>query len=449
MSQVTSLAQDSLALSLVLAARACQGVRDKHSLTASLEEAFASAEGIHASREARAAAQDLAFFTMRYRGRADGLLKRLSSRAPDPAVIGELLVIALAVLDGKEHPNAPSYAIHTLVDQAVAAAGALAPKAAEKVLRGFVNAVLRRALAKPKEVFEPDYRSSAERDAERLNYPRWWIETLKRAYPLQYLDILMSGQSQAPLTLRVNRRRISQEDAVARLDAAGIKAVPLGSSGIQLAQARRVDLIPGFADGFYSVQDEAAQRAAPLLDLQDGQRVLDACAAPGGKSGHILEIADVELTALDVDATRLRRVAENLLRLGLRAELVAGDAAESEAWWDRRPYQRILADLPCSASGIVRRHPDIRWLRRQSDIDSLSHRQQHMLDALWRLLAPNGKLLVVTCSIFPQEGVLLANHFLSRHDDARGLAAPGQLLPEATEHVNHDGLFYSLFEKAA
>ena len=160
-------------------------------------------------------------------------------------------------------------------------------------------------------------------------------------------------------------------------------------------------------------------------------------------------MADVALTALDIDSLRLHRVADNLSRLGLSAELVTGDAAQPEGWWDQRPYQRILADLPCSASGIVRRHPDIRWLRRRSDIDSLSRRQQQMLDALWRLLAPNGKLLVVTCSIFPQEGVLLSNQFLSRHHDARSLAAPGQLLPEATEHVDHDGLFYSLFEKAA
>ncbi len=444
-----TLAPDSLALALVLAARACQGVRDQHSLTAMLEDTFGSVDGRSASREARAAAQDLAFFTMRWRARGDALLKRLSKRAPDPQVIAELLVIALAVLDGKERPSAPRYAAHTLVDQAVAAAGYLAPRAAERVLGGFVNAVLRRALARPKEVFDSLDAARGAQDTERLNYPSWWIDAVQRAYPQQYLDILDSGQSQAPLSLRVNRRRINQSDAIARLDAAGIEARALGETGVRLVRARRTDLIPGFAEGFYSVQDEAAQRAAPLLDLKDGQRVLDACAAPGGKSGHILETADVDLTALDVDAKRLRKVADNLDRLGLRATLVTGDAAQPDGWWDGQPYQRILADLPCSASGIVRRHPDIRWLRRESDIASLSHRQQQMLDALWRLLAPNGKLLVVTCSIFPQEGVLLANHFLSCHHDARSLAAPGQLLPEATEHVNHDGLFYSLIEKAA
>jgi 16S rRNA (cytosine967-C5)-methyltransferase len=185
------------------------------------------------------------------------------------------------------------------------------------------------------------------------------------------------------------------------------------------------------------------------LDLVKGQRVLDACAAPGGKSGHILEIADVELVALDIDQARLSKVGDNLKRLGLSAKVQVGDAEHPSSWWDGRPFDRILADLPCSASGIVRRHPDIRWLRRAADIPSLSRRQQQMLDALWRLLTPNGKLLLVTCSIFPQEGVQLASRFLSQHANARALGAPGQLLPVSTAEANHDGLYFSLIEKVA
>jgi 16S rRNA (cytosine967-C5)-methyltransferase len=450
---VTTLAPDGLALALVLAARACEGVRQKHSLTETLKAALASADGVRAMPQARAAAQDLAFTAMRQRGRGDALLARLTNRAPDPAGIGELLVIALILLDAREHSqglgNVPHYAPHTLVDQAVEAAGALVPKAGEKALKGFVNAVLRRALSKPAGLFTSVQGHAAEESVEHLNYPLWWIDQVRRAYPIQWRAILASGQSAAPLTLRVNRRRIGVTEAIAQLAGEGIEAVALSDSAIRLVRARRVELIPGFADGLFSVQDEAAQRAAPLLDLQHGLRVLDACAAPGGKSGHILELADVDLTALDIDQQRLERVADNLRRLKLSARLMQGDAGDSDSWWDGQGFDRILADLPCSASGIVRRHPDIRWLRRKGDLISLSRRQQHLLDTLWRLLVPNGKLLVVTCSIFPQEGVQLADRFLSRHPDARALAAPGQLLPEATEHVNHDGLFYSLIEKVA
>jgi len=201
------------------------------------------------------------------------------------------------------------------------------------------------------------------------------------------------------------------------------------------------------------VQDEAAQRAAPLLDVDDGMRVLDACAAPGGKSAHLLEIADIRLLALDSDPTRLARVRENLYRLGVadseRVQCMVGDAAQPATWWDGVPFDRILADVPCTASGIVRRHPDIRWLRRDTDIDALAATQAAILDALWPLLAPGGKLLYVTCSIFPEESSRQAANFAATHPDAAVLPSPGQLLPSARADADHDGLFFALFEKSA
>jgi len=230
------------------------------------------------------------------------------------------------------------------------------------------------------------------------------------------------------------------------LAAAGMDAMQVGPSAVRLAQAVNVAQIPGFFDGLVSVQDAGAQLAAPLLDVRDGMRVLDACAAPGGKSGHILECADVDLTALDADARRLVRVEQNLQRLGLAATVKAG-AAEATDWWDGRPYDRILADVPCTASGIVRRHPDIRWLRRKSDTHQLATLSSKILDNLWQMLRPDGKLLFVTCSLWPQESEAQAAAFAVRHGAIR-LDAPGQLLPRSGVGQDHDGLFYALFHKA-
>jgi 16S rRNA (cytosine967-C5)-methyltransferase len=196
-----------------------------------------------------------------------------------------------------------------------------------------------------------------------------------------------------------------------------------------------------------SVQDAAAQLAAPLLDLHEGMRVLDACAAPGGKTGHILECADVDLLALDQDTMRLPRIEQNLQRLQLQASLQPGDASNT-AWWDGKPFDRILADIPCTASGIVRRHPDIRWLRRRSDTTRLAAFSAQILDNLWQMLRPNGKLLLVTCSIWPQESEMQAADFAVRNQAVR-LAAPGQLLPTVSAQDDHDGLFYALFQKPA
>jgi len=238
-----------------------------------------------------------------------------------------------------------------------------------------------------------------------------------------------------------------------------MKGVVLGPQAIRLDAPSDVARLPGFAEGLISVQDLAAQLAAPLLQVGDGMRVLDACAAPGGKTTHLLELADCELTAIDADPQRLARVDENLVRLGLRASLRAADAANPSAWWDDKPFQRILLDAPCSASGIVRRHPEIRWLRRRRDLATLSRQQSEMLAALWPLLEPGGKLLYATCSVFHAEGERVVSGFVAAHPDA--LREPlawhwegdeqqnplGQLRPCSEPLRDHDGFFYALISK--
>jgi 16S rRNA (cytosine967-C5)-methyltransferase len=257
------------------------------------------------------------------------------------------------------------------------------------------------------------------------------------------------------MTLRVNLRRIPREDYVASLRARGLEATVIGEGALMLGKPLSVEQLPGFSEGLVSVQDLAAQYAAPLLDLEAGQHVLDACAAPGGKSAHILERAAVVLTSLDRDAQRLDRVRETLERLQLAARLVHADAADPASWWDRTPFDRILLDAPCTASGIVRRHPDIKWLRRAEDIDALAAQQRRLLDALWHTLATGGKLLYATCSIFAAENQLQVSAFLHSHPEARLLPMSsipdgpdignikGQLLPDPL----HDGFFYTLLQK--
>jgi 16S rRNA (cytosine967-C5)-methyltransferase len=247
--------------------------------------------------------------------------------------------------------------------------------------------------------------------------------------------------------LRVNRCRASADEYLARLETAGMHARRAGECALVLERPVRVESLPGFAAGEVSVQDPGAQLAARYLDLSEGQRVLDACAAPGGKACHILELAGVDLLALDSDASRCERVRQNLARLGLTAQVQAADSARPEDWWDGRPFDRILADVPCTASGIARRHPDIKWLRRAGDPARFAGGQARILETLWRVLAPDGKLLYVTCSVFPEENATVVDAFCVRHPEARRLGLPGdapaQLLPDA----DHDGFFFALLQK--
>ncbi|OON64775.1 16S rRNA (cytosine(967)-C(5))-methyltransferase [Massilia sp. KIM] len=430
------LKADSLALSLLGAANAVARVRAGTALPQALAGVFAAYE---AAPQARGAIQDIAYRAMRQLGRSEALLGLMTSKAPEPAMLHGLLVAALALLDPPEG-SAPPYEAFTVVDQAVSAAAAHPDFAHAKAM---VNAVLRRFLREREALLAEVLRQPPA----RWNYPQWWIDATRTAYPNDWEGILAAGNAHPPLTLRVNRRKTTVADYLDILGAAGIAAQQIGPSAVRLTQAVNVSQIPGFHEGVVSVQDAGAQLAAPLLDLRDGMRVLDACAAPGGKSGHILETADVDLTSVDADPARLARVGDNLGRLGLHATLVAAEAQDS-GWWDGRPYERILADVPCTASGIVRRHPDIRWLRRKSDTQQLATLSTKILDNLWQMLLPNGKFLFVTCSLWPQESEAQAAAFAVRHDAIR-LDAPGQLLPASGPGQDHDGLFYALFQKRA
>src|SRR5690606_18289289 len=307
-----------------------------------------------------------------------------------PAMLA-LQQVTLAQLLDPVRPDA------TTVDQAIEAAKA------DPALRhgaGFLNATLRRFLRERESLVA----AAREEPVGRWNFPAWWIDTLRDAYPDRWQAILEESNREPPLSLRVNTRRISTQAWLASLAEAGIAGVRIGPQAVRLDVPVPLESLPGWGEGLVSVQDAGAQLAAPLLDVADGMRVLDACAAPGGKTTHLLELATLDLVALDTDSTRLARVGENLARLGQQARLVVGDALEPAAWHDGAAFDRILVDAPCTASGIVRRQPDVRWRRRRSDMATFSDRQAAMLGALWPLLAPGGKLLYSTCSVFPAEG---------------------------------------------
>lgn len=427
----TPLKNDSLAYSLLGAARAVALVRTGTALPQALTRV---GNALQASPQTRGAIQDIAYRTMRLRGRADALVQTMTSKPPQPALLMAMLECALALLDDQ----AGAYEAYTVVDQTVTAASA-EPEVAHA--RGMVNAVLRRFL-REREALAAQLAGNQE---AQWNYPAWWIDAARSAYPEHWRSLLAAGNAMPPLTLRVNRRKTDVPAYLALLEQNGMAARQVGPSAVRLLQPVPVQRIPGFGEGLASVQDAAAQMAAPLLDLRDGMRVLDACAAPGGKTGHLLECAELELLALDQDGPRLQRVADNLQRLQLQAVLQQGDAAGSD-WWDGKPFERILADVPCTASGIVRRHPDIRWLRRKGDAVQLAALSARLLDNLWQMLAPGGKLLFVTCSVWPQESEGQAAAFAVRHQ-AQRLPGPGQLLPVADEDNDHDGLFYALFQK--
>ena len=433
----------SLWRQLQAAARVVQAVRQGSSATPALAAV---------APELRAGVQALVFQALRQLGRAEALRTRLAKRPPPPPA-DALLCTALAL--GWDPASAP-YEPFTLVNQAVEAAKRDRGTAAQS---NFINACLRRFLREREALV-------AATDAQPVaqwNHPAWWIARLRQDHPQAWQDILRANNSHPPMVLRVNTRKTTPERALQALQAAGIEAERIGAQGLLLTRARPVEELPGFAAGELSVQDAAAQLAAPLL-LQElvppapgtPLRILDACAAPGGKTAHLLELADAEVTALDVDPARCQRIVQTLARLGLSARVLAADAGQPAEWWDGRPFDAILLDAPCTASGIVRRHPDVRWLRRESDIAALAATQARLLAALWPLLAPGGRLLYCTCSVFRAEGQAQVASFVAHNTDAVLRPAPGHLLPQSAANPtglpenlprDHDGFYYALLAK--
>jgi len=413
----------NLELALFAAGDAIAQVRVGRSLSDALAD-------LEPGSNLRAAAQDLAYGTLRNLGLLDAILAELLRKPVKPG-LHALLLAALYQL--RARPRAS----HTTVDQAVRAVSRLEPAA-----KGLANAVLRNYLRDAGALV-----ARCESDLAHYSYPQWWIDRVRSAWPQHWEPILNAGNLHPPMTLRVNCRRLTTEQYLAKLSERGINGEIIGPQAILVERPVPIESVPGFSAGEVSVQDAGAQLAAPLLDVLPGMRVLDACAAPGGKAGHILELADCTLTALDSDPARVPRISDNLARLGFTARVVCADCLAPTTWSSGALFERILLDAPCTASGVVKRHPDIKWLRRERDIDVLAAAQGRMLDVLWQQLAPGGKLLYATCSVFPQENAQTIESFLARCERGRRLPLAaldgGQLLPDA----RHDGFFYALLEK--
>jgi 16S rRNA (cytosine967-C5)-methyltransferase len=421
---------DSLAFALLRAAEVITAVSEGRTLDAALATCWQK----HTPPPSqRGAIQDLSYSALRAYGRGEFVLARLLRSPLGEAHMRSLLLVALCRLSARPDDS------HTIVDQAVTAAATLA----HGKFRGLANAVLRNALRQRAEL---ETQLQADESAH-WQHPKWWIGAVKTAYPQQWQAILTAANTHPPMTLRVNRRHGDAAGYVERLSAAGIAARALDGTAVLLEKPQPVDVLPGFADGHASVQDWGAQRAATLLDAQPGMRVLDACAAPGGKTAHLLESADLELTALELDPRRSQRINDNLQRLQLKATVKVADCVDLDAWWDGKPFDRILADVPCSASGVVRRHPDIKWLRRAGDIGTFATSQQRILDALWLTLAPGGTILYCTCSIFPQENGTQVAAFIGRHADAVRMDIDGQPELQLTPAPEQDGFYYALLQK--
>jgi 16S rRNA (cytosine967-C5)-methyltransferase len=423
-------------------ARVCHAVQSGTSGTVALESVDSSL---------RSGVQALCFHAWRRWGRAHALRAQLARKAPPP-LADALLCAALALASDTE---AQTYDAFTLVNQSVEAAKRMSETKAQA---NFINACLRRFLRERDALLQ----ASDADPVARWNHPRWWIMRLQKDHPADWEHILSAANRHAPMTLRVNPRLAEVGAYLQALRDAGLAARYCSANTIELLQPVPVDKLPGFSQGWVSIQDAAAQVAAPLL-LQGyvapgPLRILDACAAPGGKTGHLLELADAEVVALEVDARRAQRIESNVQRLGLQAQIQVADAGAVESWWDGRPFDLILLDAPCTASGIVRRHPDIRWLRRESDSAQLAAIQSQLLRALWPLVRAGGRLLFCTCSIFRIEGDAQVQAFLANNTDARLLPSPGHLLPRSNAGSglvadnplgDHDGFFYALFEKRA
>ena len=392
----------------------------------------------HITPQEKSIAIFLAYGAIRFLGENQFFIRKLINKKITNKKIEALLCVALFQLN---HDQSNDF---TIVNEAVEAA-----KFINKSWAGsFVNGVLRNFIRQ-----KDNLKSELKNDEEAFySYPLWWIRLVKEAYNKDWESILLNGNKHPPLTLRINVRKINLKQYEEKLKSESIEYRVLGDIALELTQPIPVEKIPGFIEGEVSVQDFGAQLAAKLLDLKDGQVCLDACSAPGGKTGHMLEIADIELVSIDQQKERLYKVKENLERLQLHAHLKCADLLAIKSWWNDKLFDRILLDTPCSASGVVRRHVDIKWLRRPRDIEMFAKQQKIMLQAMWQLLKKGGKLLYATCSIFPDENQRVIDDFIKEHSDAKEVKwsvdskyskYENQLIPSE----NHDGFFYALFEK--
>jgi 16S rRNA (cytosine967-C5)-methyltransferase len=436
----------------ITAARVLTSVLAGRNLNETLDAAFARNAAL--TPQQRAATREACYDALRHYGLLRAELRALV-KSPPKEEIEALLIIALGQL---QFGRAKPYAI---VDHAVRAAEPLgAPQT-----KGLVNAVLRNFQRKQSNL--PDELKAQNAEA-RYSLPPWWLKRIQAEHPSDWETMASMAQLHPPLTLRVNARKTTMDVQRTALEAAGFTVTQLGEAALNIDPPRPVSEIPGFAEGLVSVQDASAQYCAAFLGTEDGMRVLDACAAPGGKTGHLLERSRIDLTALDNDPARVARIESNLSRLGLSAAVKTADATDLTRWWDGKTFDRILLDAPCSGSGVIRRHPDIKWLRRQSDLEGFAAQQGKLLSSLWNCLATGGRLLYVTCSIFRAENAGVIEAFMDTHRkaadsalDASGAAVEwlplpaitaqhstpkirdGQLLPDA----HHDGFYYALLQK--
>lgn len=414
-------------------------VQQKASLTSSLPKTQQKL-----SSEDASLTQALAFGVCRFYTRLNFLAEQLLERPFKKKDLDVHLLLLIGLYQLQEERVADYAAIDTCVE---------ASKHLKKPwASNLINACLRRFQREKTELT-----SLIEgKELAATAHPQWLLKKIKKAYRQDWQAICAANNRQPPMTLRVNQRQTSRDAYLQQLKEQGVEATatPFSPWGITLAQPTHPANLPNFAEGFFSVQDEAAQLMPLVLDVQTGHKVLDACCAPGGKTAHLAETADIQLTALDIDAQRLKRVDENLARLQVTAEVKCADAGETENWWDGEQFDRILLDAPCSATGVIRRHPDIKLLRRETDIAELAKLQEQLLTKLWPLLKTGGKLLYATCSILPEENQHPLANFLYQNPDAKEVVIQAdwgreqrlgrQLFPQAQ---GHDGFFYCLLEK--
>jgi len=381
--------------------------------------------------------KDMVYGAIRNLGRSNFYINKLVKNKIENQCLEALLHIVLFQITNERSNN------YTLVNEAVDAA-----KKIDHKKSAFINAVLRNFLRK-----KDDLQQELNEDESAVySYPNWWIQKVKNQYPKNWKDILVIGNQRPPLALRINLKKIEVNEYSTVLDDHGINHTLVGGECLIINTPLGVDKIPGFFEGKVSVQDYGAQLAAHLIDLKNDQKVLDACSAPGGKACHMLELNSIQLLAIESDQQRIIKIQENIDRQGLKAKILNDKISSQNEWWNKESFDRILLDVPCSASGIVRRHVDIKWLRRINDFQSFGNNQLSLLRAAWPMLKEGGKLLYVTCSIFEEENIDVIEKFKQDSNDVSELNInfpsnivhiKNQILPSE----NHDGLFYALLQK--